>query len=165
MEPRRVLFQDAPEAIVGALENIAAAIRGDPQNTGALGLSVRIVIGRGRRMKQAPDLNLSDVQRVQLAIAPKLADGSDDPGPFSWSSSDSTVAQIVGVSPADGGPDLTQMPIGPVVWVLTPAGPGTATITVATISPNVEAEAINLVITEGRMGALNLSAGTPVSDQ
>ena len=101
---------------------------------------------------------------VQLSLAPKLADGSPDPGPFSWSTTDAGLAQPVGLN-ADGSANPADTtPTGPVVWVLTPAGPGTATVTAQSASANVDGNSIELTITEARHGSVNLSVGTPVSD-
>lgn len=115
-------------------------------------------------IKPVSPLTLSDVERVQLSLAPKLADGSTDPGPFTWTSDNPAIASIVGVD-ANGEPDLANTsPTSAVVWVLTPAATGTATIMAQSASANVDGNAIVLTITEGRHGDVNLSAGTPVPD-
>ncbi len=153
---------------VHALERIACLIEriSAQRATGALRLSVTTVQGRRPRMeiKPVPPLTLSDVEKVKLSLAPKLADGSPDPGPFSWASSDSTIAQVVGLD-ANGDADPTNTsPTTPEVWLLTPAGPGVVTVTAISASENVDGNSIEITITEGRHGDVNLSAGSPVSD-
>lgn len=131
-----------------------------------LRLSVTAVAGRSSVMSVKPvsPLTLSDTEKVQLSLAPKLANGSDDPGPFTWVSDNPAVAQVVGVD-ADGNADPTNTsPTGPVVWVLTPADDGSATITVTSASANVDGNSIVLTILEGTPGSVNLSAGAPIPD-
>ena len=134
--------------------------------TEALRLSVTAVVGKRSKpmIKPVPALTLSDVERVHLSLAPKLADGSADPGPFTWTSDNTAIAQIVGED-ASGAPDPTNTaPTTPNVWLLTPAGPGVVTITAESANPDVDGNSIEITITEGRHGDVNLSAGTPVSD-
>jgi hypothetical protein len=154
-------------AFVEALHDIARAIRhhADTHATPAVGLAVTAAIGRKQMaIKPVSPLSLSDVERVQLSLAPKLANGTDDPGPFAWVSDNPAVASIVGVA-ADGSPDLANtQPTTATVWVLTPADAGSANIVATSASPNVDGNSIALTITEGRSGSVNLSAGTPVSD-
>lgn len=152
--------------LADGLGAIAESLKPHPTNAADLRLSVTGAVGRRSSMavKPVPPLTLSDVERVELSLAPKLADGSDDPGPFSWTSSDPSLAQVVGEA-ADGSPDpAATSPTGAKVWVLTPAGPGVVTITATSASPNVDGNSIELTLTEGRSGSVNLSAGSPVPD-
>jgi len=159
----------AVREIVRALDRIAEAIYllKPPTPVGSGDVSLSVTGAKGRTpmaIKSVPPLTLSDVERVQLSLAPQLPDGSVDPGPFTWTSDNPAIAQVVGVDAA-GNPDAANTaPVGPVVWVLTPAGPGQATITVVSQSANVDGNSIALTLTEGRIGNVNLSAGAPVPD-
>lgn len=115
-------------------------------------------------LKSVTPLELTDVQRVLLSLAPKQADGSDDPGPFTWTSDNPAVGQLVGLD-AIGEPDLSNTsPSGTTAWLLTPAGPGTVNVSATSATANVDGNELQVTITEGRSGDVNLSAGTPVAD-
>lgn len=153
------------------VDRIEHLVSSNAPTHGNLNLTVTAVAGKESAMplKTLPPLSLSDVERVQLSLSPKLADGSSDPGPFSWSSDNTSIATVVGDKlDADGTthiPDETDTtPTGPTAWALTPAGHGSANITALSASPNVNGNLLPLVITEARTGDVNLTAGTPVSD-
>lgn len=137
---------------------------------GDVGMRVTIVRGKGHKMasKQVPPITMSDVQSVQLSLAPTLPDGSKDTGPFHWESSDPAIGLIVGDQVDGAGvhsPNLADAnPSGPVAWLLTPSGPGTVTVTASSDTPNVDANSIDITLTEARSGSVNLSAGTPVNE-
>lgn len=180
------------DAINGATHTIVVELRklGAHPPTPTVGLAVTSVIGRNPPMSSGtiirlPKLEMSNVERVQLSLAPKLPDGSADPGPFTWTSSDSSIASLVGLVPAgdlrigtvdttirpdgslvqEGDPDPTNTaPSTSTVWALTPAGAGTADIVAESASPSVDGNLLPLELIEGRHGNVNLSAGQPVSD-
>lgn len=141
-----------------------------PSAPASLGLAVTSVKGRPpMAIKPVPPLTMTDVQHVQLSLSPKLPNGNDDPGPFTWVSSDAANFPIVGDTvDADGNhiPDPTNTaPNGTVAWVVTPTDvPGTTTVTVTSASANVNGNSIDITVLEGKEGDVNLSAGVPVAD-
>lgn len=133
---------------------------------GDVGSHISTIKGRNTAMAAIitqPTVTMSDVERVLITLSPKLPDGTTDPGPFSWSSSDVAIGQLVGVD-ASGDPDLLQVPTGTQAWLLTPAGAGSVGVTITSASPNVDGNLIPFELTEGRTGNVNASVGAPVPD-
>lgn len=114
----------------------------------------------------ADPIKMLDVEKVPLGILPRLTNGKIntkvDPV---WKSSDD--AQVgIERQPSfeydDGANGLVTIPEGYYVYATTPLESGAATVSVS--GTGYPDESIDLSYAAGAVGALNLSAGAPVSD-
>lgn len=111
---------------------------------------------------QVPAIELLDVEKVTLSIAPKDSDGQPVPGPFNWS-----VTNEVPAAGATGAVVVLQVADDGLSAVAVSGVPGTATVEVMYDMPDTDdelVEAIDITIKTGLPNALNLSAGAPVPE-
>jgi hypothetical protein len=137
------------ESILIVLHRIARTLEAlfCHQQLGTLGLAVSSVTGRRIPMSTVTPLELVDVEKDLLSIAPKDEAGQPvTAGPYSWTVDDST---IVTLQPAADGLSCE---------VITGA-PGVCNVSV---TDGVLTDTIQITVKVGAESSLNLSAGTPV---
>ena len=128
---------------------IALALEARMQST--LGLAVSSVTGRRSTMSLVPPIEIVDVEKVLLSIAPKDADGQPvSTGPFTWTADNS--ANPVPVITLEPQPD------GLSAWAIS----GVAGVCTVTVTDGTLTDQITITVKVGKPSSLNLSAGAPV---
>lgn len=149
--------EEGPQGRLGRLAALVAATRIDIAGLRelvekivhrpgrSLGLHVAAVTGRSLRMK-VPPIELVDVEKVKLSIAPKDEDGRDISAPTaSWSSSDTSVITLEVAADTLSAEAIS-------------GAPGTATVSV---TAGALSDQIDITVKVGAPASLNLSAGVP----
>jgi len=115
-------------------------------------LTVNVISIEGKSpMATLPPLKMLDVEKVQLSVAPQLANGEPDTTvDVSWESSDPSQ---VSVEPAEDDRSC---------FCLTPLETGVATVTVS--APGYESVTIEISYAPGVPRSLNATIGSPVPD-
>jgi hypothetical protein len=114
-----------------------------------LGLALSSVIGRRIAVSVVPPIELVDVEKVLLSIAPKDEDGqSVVTGPFSWTV-DATA--VLTLQPAADGLSC---------WAIS----GIPGVAIVSVSDGTLTDTIQVTVKTGASSSLNLSAGTPVHE-
>jgi hypothetical protein len=127
--------------IVGLLKSTPV-----PGETPGLRLGVSRVVGRNIVMATVPPIEIVDVEKVVLSIAPKDADGRDVASPnAAWTSSDESVITL-------------QVSADTLSAVAVSGAPGTSTVSVSSGSLS---DQIDITVKVGAPSSLNLSAGAP----
>lgn len=114
-----------------------------------------------------PTIELLDTQKVLLSAAPTLPDGTPDPDAFlNWQSSSPSQVGIEIPTDVPG----TEPPIPNtnqhVAWITTPLENGSAIVSVTVSGPNAYEEVLQPVTyAKAAAGAINVSAGVPISDE
>lgn len=135
--------------------------KGASQSNASLDLRVRNVFGRRSEVKviDRPAIEFVDVEKVQLSIAPKDADGRVvTEGPFVWE-----VIEQVPTAGQEGDVLVISVDEGGMsAWAMSGV-PGTCIVTVTDESADVM-ERMPVTIKFGEPAELNLSAGAPIPE-
>jgi hypothetical protein len=100
-------------------------------------------------MAQVPPIELVDVEKVLLSVAPLDSDGKPvDDGSFTWSTSDDTIVSLE-----------VQADTFSAYAISGNLGMATVTVTDGTLT-----DTIDITIKHGLPTSLNLSAGTPIPE-
>jgi hypothetical protein len=128
------------------LQILALLQKPNPGPKPELHLGVSRVVGRNIRMAQVAPIEIVDVEKVLLSIAPKDEDGRDMPNPnASWSSSDESVVSLQVASDTLSAEAIS-------------GAPGVATVSVTS---GALTDTIEVTVKLGEPSSLNLSAGAP----
>jgi hypothetical protein len=141
-----------------ALRRIARAVEAiaRPPARAGLGLALSSVIGKDHLMSVrnvVPPVELVDVEKVLLSIAPKDADGQAvTDGPFTWTADNSANPEpVISLEPAADGLSC---------WAISGV-PGVCTVHV---TDGALEDMVTLTVKTVAVASLNLSAGTPVPE-